>query len=582
MICVLKNTVDDKESRIKTFIEVFELTEAEEKIAFEAFLLYKKNMVIIDSEFNDETWKLSEQYQKKSLSFKFDEIIYKKHAEKRGWCKYKKFVYILKVYILLQMGQYGLNTVVSFVNALRDILNDTEYFGKKFLMKKFISKKYLLTMIADFLSIVPMIEDIYDVIEDLKVLANLEKVKTKETRRELAEFQSMFLFDKMLDIFWKENLEDSLKKFYFPLYLWWKITMVLPLRVTEFLLTPKDCIKQINGEYVMTVRRSKKKGGNALHKKLCYKIEKDYRLYSYIVPEKFAKMIQEYQIISSKYKEPELDMILNADCYKRNNPSPWRNYIEGEELFKYRFLENLLVQFYKLVLEKKYGINKVTQQEVDLRYWNNSTNFFLNANEILMIKPGDTRHFAMINLVLNGCSPIIARDFAGHSSVLTSNHYYSNIDNYVKTSVYQLVSEIREKQNKENPITSYTYPVIPTTLLIDERKQYIKIDEGKCFSSNFALKSLSDCINIDFNCLNCIYCLREKSDEISRVEGKENQCSSHLKDLVDLYISTVNNSTRGNETLQNILLEMQRDTSELKYLGIKKEEMIMNGKVGKI
>ena len=51
--------------------------------------------------------------------------------------------------------------------------------------------------------------------------------------------------------------------------------------------------------------------------------------------------------------------------------------------------------------------------------------------EINAIKLGDTRHLAMVNLIISGGSPVICRELANHADIGISSHYYTNIENLV-------------------------------------------------------------------------------------------------------------------------------------------------------
>ena len=52
-------------------------------------------------------------------------------------------------------------------------------------------------------------------------------------------------------------------------------------------------------------------------------------------------------------------------------------------------------------------------------------------DESYPIHLGDTRHLAMINLIMRGANPMTIKDFAGHTNATTSAHYYSNISNTI-------------------------------------------------------------------------------------------------------------------------------------------------------
>ena len=81
------------------------------------------------------------------------------------------------------------------------------------------------------------------------------QLNTKK-KRKLAQFQSYFLFNDILNDYWVKPLSDEERLFYYPLYLWWQITAVVPLRPREFLLTQRNCLTEKDGKYYLTLRRN--------------------------------------------------------------------------------------------------------------------------------------------------------------------------------------------------------------------------------------------------------------------------------------------------------------------------------------
>ena len=58
---------------------------------------------------------------------------------------------------------------------------------------------------------------------------------------------------------YSEDIANSEYIKWFPIYLWVDLTYILPLRATEFMLTPRDCLSEKNGKVYITVRRTQKK-----------------------------------------------------------------------------------------------------------------------------------------------------------------------------------------------------------------------------------------------------------------------------------------------------------------------------------
>ena len=60
------------------------------------------------------------------------------------------------------------------------------------------------------------------------------------------------------------------------------------------------------------------------------------------------------------------------------------------------------------------------------------------GDEAYPVHPGDTRHLAMINLMLSGGSPVICRELAGHEEIDISSNYYANMSAVIESSVFEM------------------------------------------------------------------------------------------------------------------------------------------------
>ena len=119
-------------------------------------------------------------------------------------------------------------------------------------------KIYNPSICIDFLSTLPCLEDneLTQLIEQLDELLTVSYQLNTKKQRKLAQFQSYFLFNDILNDYWVKPLSDEERLFYYPLYLWWQITAVVPLRPREFLLTQRNCLTEKDGKYYLTLRRN--------------------------------------------------------------------------------------------------------------------------------------------------------------------------------------------------------------------------------------------------------------------------------------------------------------------------------------
>lgn len=59
-------------------------------------------------------------------------------------------------------------------------------------------------------------------------------------------------------------------------------------------------------------------------------------------------------------------------------------------------------------------------------------------NDISMIHLGDTRHIAMMNLIISGGSLTVCMELAGHEDIIVSSNYYANMANLLECVTYEM------------------------------------------------------------------------------------------------------------------------------------------------
>ena len=113
----------------------------------------------------------------------------------------------------------------------------------------------------------------------------------------------------------------------------------------------------------------------------------------------------------------------------------------------------------------------------------------MDEHEINFIHIGDTRHIAMINLIAEGASPVTAMLLAGHDSVTTSSHYFSNLSQFIECRSYQLYRKLTNSQT--------SYAISKTQHKYTVNKNYVSLDnKGRCYSPRFAEGDYSDCLKV--------------------------------------------------------------------------------------
>lgn len=173
------------------------------------------------------------------------------------------------------------------------------------------------------------------------------------------------------------------------------------------------------------------------------------------------------------------------------------NKIETEYLFPY----NLYVKF----LPKPKGssgqrkgkknrlIDKYLQRILDDFY----TQVIQNES-LEKINLGDTRHFAIMNMFLQGFNMLSIARMAGHDNLEMQFNYYSHIDHYVQSQVYLLAQkklELNIENNIGKTINNTSRYLYDKGLIYEdiELEKLRKVDFGYCSNLDFPNDCVGEC-----------------------------------------------------------------------------------------
>jgi hypothetical protein len=345
--------------------------------AQDVFCDYKKRGVILNESFDDAVWLLSNQKKYVSLNLSISKETYDTNALNWIGCKYGCYQECVKVYITFILGEIDLVGLQGICNTFRNITDRS--------IDEVVAMSKHINHVVGLLRVIPGSSAHRDyVAEELEEKISQRSWKNqKGKQRYLADFNTYLKFNEILNTFWTIATKNQ-KLFYFPLYFWWNLTAILPLRITEFLLTPRDCLDiDDKGEHVLTVRRTRLKGG---FKKVAYRIVEDYEYKKYIINESLAAELRSYIKSTDKMNKTEIDTLFLQ--------KPHFQYIGTKVPSKNRYYnyDNL-----RICLSLFY------QEVVAL-----TDNIELDALNL-----GDTRHLAMTNLIISGGSPVICKELAG-------------------------------------------------------------------------------------------------------------------------------------------------------------------------
>ncbi|MEK3864987.1 hypothetical protein MHH60_16050 [Paenibacillus sp. FSL H7-0716] len=296
----------------------------------------------------------------------------------------------------------------------------------------------------------------------------ISRINTKN--RDLPELDDIIEFDRIVnDYFRRTPVEDHLT--FKPIQIFWIITNIVPLRPSEFTLIKTNCLENKNGNYYIEVPRIKNGEGEGIH----------YQ--SIQITDDIYFFIKEF-ILRQKQMGIESHYLCSLEFHERSYESSWpRKATDGSESFQDRVtstqLHGLLKRFYKQVVEGMY-----------------------NEHTSMKIIPAHTRHFAIINMFLQGYNMLSIARMAGHLDLKTQDNYYSHAKTFAQSHVYNLLrTSMGEKmgQSIPNGIFGWRQKLREKSARFiryshDElNDNYRKVTHGYCKSGNFPYDCAEDC-----------------------------------------------------------------------------------------
>ena len=453
-----------------TILTIPNLKEYSKSEAISIFQAYKHKNVIKNKYFEDDVWNLNDEKRNYSLKFIITDEEFALYSRILKLSK-EEFTEYLKEYITLMLGELSVFSLQNIVNNVKKTIN-TPVEELEELAKKETLNGY--NRVIQFFTLLPSdgrnraMQKLYSTMENV---ISIIRSKPSSNQRELAYFDSYFIFTELLERFWSEA-EDDEKVFYFPIWMWWKVSNIIPVRPTELVVTRRDCLQEYEDGWYITLRKTALKGRN---KSTSYNIEEDYKLARYGIDRDTANEINWYIEKTKEFGSNELKTLFVADIHyeKWNRCKPYYS-----RYYTYTNLNTCLRYFYENIIKEKYGYKIVFERE----------NTKLRENEINYLSLGDSRHLSMINAIINGLTPVMAMLLAGHDSIDMASHYFSNIAKMIECKVY--------RQYKRTLLKDGKYSISRRSGFYNFKDPIILPDGGFCYSEKVKVNDFSDCYKV--------------------------------------------------------------------------------------
>jgi len=408
----------------------------------------------------------------------------------------------------------GLMNVDKFESHLREEANKTSFIQVKAAIIKF-SSFYDFPLKDSFLEKLSLYQP------------------PKVENRSLPPFFDVFQFDDVMNNYTNSSISNIDRLKYYPIELWWYITNIIPMRPNELLRLKKNCLSVRNdGTYWIIVTRSKKQSDNAEQEVWEQELQINQNIY---------KFIREYQL---KLEQLNIgttsQFLIPQDLYKYTHKLSENDY----ERYSPQQFGELLRDFYINIVEGMY-----------------------NTVNIQKIKPGDTRHFAIINMFLQGFNMLFIARMAGHSTLSEPANYYGHIEELTKCYTYHLFSTRTIEHNIESKFNGgffgYRRKAYDRGLKYEDKdtSKYRPVRYGFCMdiSNTFPSNCADDCRECNF------YIFKPTIDQYEEGLGWLEDYSIHIDKKMEEQIDVLKilNSSTSKETNTNNSNEIKRTSKKL-------------------
>ena len=543
------------ENKFKSIITIPTLDDISEQEAKSRFASLKRAGIIKSGSYDDDKWVLSDEYS--IHFFDFGKVKDLKEYQAVFEMDNNTFLDNVKKYIMSSIGNLSLKSLQEIILDIATIIkyppSQLSYLTSK---RKIQFPSYVIEFLT-LSSVNDTNETCAELIEILEELSEDISRKTRGLQRVLASFTSYFRFNDIMAMFW-DKANDGKRVFYFPLYLWWTISAIIPLRPREFILTPRNCLKQNGDKWFLTLRKNKIKGSG---KKIAYKINEDYIKVTYQIPEKLAKQIIWYKEQTKDYPANELNtLFVSAPHYRKWN----RNTPNNSRFYTYINLSTCLRSFYAEIIQNELGYEILPPtSKIDLK-----------EKEIEYMHLGDTRHLALINIIAEGSSPLVASILAGHDDLNMTAHYYSNITQYIECKTYRLFQRFSQKGELSYSLNETQVPQV---------KDFVIFEDGRCYSPKTISGSFEDCEKaagpsgeIGY-CRSCRHHKPESMLSAQPAEIYKNRIKNECKNLEEI-VRRVREHNGENETIIQVLMRLRAQEYSYQQFLEEKMENDQNGK----
>lgn len=521
--------------------------------------LYPGNQCLFDSD----EWRILEKRISTYVCFNFEKI--------RNMATFSKeidsefFVNIIKAWTSNQLSKFAISHAHNRLTSLVYMLSCSNFFSssedsRENLLHELYNKSeqvryYLCTAALNFI-------DFYDNIDEemiyTKLLGEIRgEIKQKLDARELPSPKDVMIFANVLEDFFSNIEIPSMEYFrYFPIYLWWNLTNIIPIRPSEFCTIKRDGLFKEEGKFYIKLPRSSK--GNNLRKNR----NKIQIIDTIRIPLEIGEKVYRYVELTKVFGSSKT--LISYRAWEKAGAKNQNGIKVVKDSYSLNVFDSHLRMFHEEIIKNKYAISirpSGLNTDTNTKVLPNG-NFDINRT----LRPGDTRHFAFINLMRQGFHPVEIARLGGHVELRAQYHYHQHVDYFMDTEILKLMSKFKmEYQNSLNKKEIFGSSVLGEGSNTDGeiKKKFIfkpssgmkikrKLKDGYCIEPNQNCP-VDECLMCDYWRIDIDEYNEKKEIIKSRAAEVYDDTKKIMGMLMDLHKHIIENFTIESDVAENSL-----------------------------
>jgi integrase len=331
-----------------------------------------------------------------------------------------RLILSLKCWIATLIPARSLESIRKYYKYVEDFLSFSRVFDEKILERTQLYLTYECDDRMRWNLCVPTLNfiDFYEEIDteqlfkkmlvDIKKDIDIEKVGGMV--RKLPPAQDVLVFSWIVENFFaQQNNSDDNYLRYYPIYIWWSLSNLIPMRPSEFCDIARDALSKENGRCYIRLPRLKQKDNY-------HKIQVVDKI---AIPQTIYEQLQDYIAITDAFGQTAT--LISYSSIRTRKATEGKEYLNNR--FRHGNFQFLLDDFYDRVIDNVY------QMEYTQR-----------------LRPGDTRHFAFLNLMRQGYHPVEIARLGGHTSLQAQYHYQQHMEYWVDVEILQMMQRFNLHQ----------------------------------------------------------------------------------------------------------------------------------------